>query len=75
MTTNHRSNPNPNQLITPAALALQNWKNEVAKLDAWEQGEIEGIYQQLNKLLQIYESSAALAITRAALEIGLLQGR
>ena len=50
--------------------ALQNWHNQVAKLEPWEQQEIDNIYKTISALLTIYESSAALAVTRAALEIG-----
>lgn len=72
MMSNHRTNP-PSH--SPAQLALQNWINQVNKLEAWEREEIDMVYNQLNELLKTHQSSAALAITRAALEIGLLQGQ
>lgn len=56
--------------FTPAQLALANWKNKVALLEPWEQQEIDNIHKTITALLHIYQSSAALAITRAALEIG-----
>jgi predicted site-specific integrase-resolvase len=60
---------------SPALLALQDWRNQVAKLEAWEQEEIEEVYQKVNALLHHHQSSAALAVVRASLEIGLLQGQ
>lgn len=71
-TSNRRSHP-PG--YSPAALALQNWRNEVSKLEAWEQMEVEIMYQTIGKLLSTYQSSAALAVTRIALEIGQLHGQ
>lgn len=71
-TSNHRTNP-PGP--SPAQLALQNWINQVGLLEAWEREEIDMVYNRLNELLKTYQSSAALAITRAALEIGLIRGQ
>ena len=62
-------------LYTPAALALQNWRNKVELLEEWEQEEIDTVYTMLTALLNTYQSSAALAILRASLEIGQLQGQ
>jgi pantothenate kinase len=64
---NHRSAA---PQYTPSRLALQNWHNQVALLEQWEKDEINDIYTVLNNLLHTHQSSAALAITRAALEIG-----
>ena len=61
--------------ITPAQAAIANWKNQVALLEPWEQEEIDRVYKTINALLQIYQSSAMLAVTRAALEIGQLTGQ
>lgn len=72
--SNHRSN----QAVaghSPAELALVNWRNQVGLLEQWEQDEIETVYKIINSLLATYQSSAALAVTRAALEIGQLQGQ
>ena len=44
-------------------------------LEAWEQEEIECVYQQINAILHTYQSSAALAVVRASLEIAILQGQ
>ena len=68
----HRSHP---PQYTPSQLALQNWHNQVGLLQQWEQDEIEAVYKMLTTILFAYQSSAALAITRAALEIGQLQGQ
>jgi hypothetical protein len=70
--TEHRAHP---PLHSPAALALQNWRNQVALLEQWEQDEIDTVYTMLTSLLNTYQSSAALAILRASLEIGQLQGQ
>lgn len=61
----------PNQ---PSQAALENWWEKVRLLEPWEQLEIEQIHRQLSAMLIIYESSAALAIVRAALEIGAQKG-
>ena len=58
------------QPYNPTQAALQNWHNQVQKLEPWEQAEIENVYRTISALLTIYQSSAGLAVTRAALEIG-----
>ena len=56
--------------ITPSQAALANWHNKVQLLEAWEQQEIEQCYKLISSIMQIYQASAMLAVTRAALEIG-----
>lgn len=68
----HRSNA---PSVTPSLLALDNWHREVGKLEQWERDEINNIYNVLSNMLHTHQSSAALAITRAALEIGQLLGQ
>jgi hypothetical protein len=59
----------------PSQAAIANWKNQVALLEPWEQEEIDRCYQMINSMMRIYQASAMLAVTRAALEIGQLQGQ
>ena len=61
--------------VTPAQQAILNWNIEVAKLEQWEQDEIMMVRNILGTLLTRYESSAALAIVRASLEICAIQGQ
>ena len=60
--------------FSKSEVAIANWKNQVALLELWEQEEIDRVYKTITALLQIYQSSAMLAVTRAALEIGQLTG-
>lgn len=59
----------------PSEAALENWWAKVRLLEPWEQQEIEQLHRQLKAILVIYQSSAALAIVRAALEVGLVEGQ
>lgn len=68
----HRSQP---PQYTPSQVALQNWHNQVGLLEQWEQDEIEAVYKIISNLLFTHQYSAALAILRASLEIGQLQGQ
>lgn len=61
--------------ISPAQQAILNWDIEVAKLEQWEQDEVMMVRNILASLLSRYESSAALAIVRVSLEVGLIQGQ